>query len=291
VGEQRGGPPLVVVQVQFPDGEAPPLGNAWLAPRGSPPCRSGVEASAMMPDLLFGRPGLRELQFRQDQAERAGLMLAVPTVLDVDVLPGSLAGARRCLRLPVAEAEPRPEWTAPASFFLGAGVQTARPLGGAYADVGAGVLVDIYGGVWLGPARLRLDWLFGESSSPRAPPAGYDSLTAQLIGGALSVELFPVRAGRFGLGFNAGYEWLFTDFHAERGSAEWDEYHYAGPRGPRAMLRLGLVPAPPRWPGFSNQRDGWVLGVDLIAARWSGLGEPSRTVLGLGISADTGYWW
>jgi hypothetical protein len=291
VGEESLGRPLLLVQVKFAGGDAPAIGDAWLAPRDSPPCQTGVRAVGVRPDVWFAWPDVREMEFPGPEVDQSGLMAAVPTVIDLDILPSSLAGERRCLRLPVAEAQPAPEWTARSRGFFGAGFQLVRPRGGAYGDVGDGFLADLHGGVWVGPARLRLDWLFGESRTPRPPPAGYDSISAQLLGGALSLELFPIRAGRFGLGLNAGYEWLFTDFHATMNRNETDEYRFRGPRGPRVMLRLARVPPPPRWPGFSNRKDGWAISLDLIAARWSGLGPPPATVVGIGMSLDTGYWW
>lgn len=291
VGEQTLGPALVVVQVKFASSDIPAIGDVWLAPRGGARCQAGVRAVAVGPDPWFGWPGVREMSFRRDEVDAIGLMAAVPTVIDLDILPSSLTGERRCLRLPVAEAQHRPEWAAPSRWFLGTGVQSVFPRGGAYADVGYGFLVDLHGGIWVGPARLRLDWLFGQSRTPRPPPAGYDSIVAELLGGALSLELFPIRVGGIGLGVNVGYEWLFTDFHAEQGRNEWDEYHVRGPRGPRVMLRIGGVPSPSRWPGFSNRKDGWAMSLDLIAARWSGLDAPPATRVGIGISMDTGYWW
>jgi hypothetical protein len=289
IGEEPLGRPLVLVQVKFPGGEIRPIGDAWLAPAGSPRCQVGVRAVGARPDHLFAWPDVREMEFPQEAVDQGGLMLWVPTVIDLDILPENVAGTRRCLRLPVAEAQPRPEWAAPSRWFLGTGVQSVNVRGGAYGDVGAGFLMGFYGGVWVGPARLRLDWLFGQSRTPRPPPPGYDSIHAETLGGALSLELFPIRFGRFGLGLNAGYEWLFTDFHAEMGRTESDEYRFSGPRGPRVMLRLARVPAPPRWPGFSNRKDGWAISLDLIAARW--LGPPPATEIGIGLSADTGYWW
>jgi hypothetical protein len=291
IGESPVGRPLVVVNVKFEGGEIPPIGDAWLAPRGSPSGQAGVPAVGSRPDDWFAWPDVRQFEFPADAVDGSGLMLAVPTVIDLDILPKDLAGERHCLRLPVVEAQPAPEWTAPSRWFLGYGLQALRVRGGAYGDVGDGFLIDIHGGIWVGPARLRLDWLFGESRTPRPPPPGYDSLHAQTLGGALSVELFPIRFGRFGLGIGAGYEWLMTDFHADMGSTEFDEYHFRGPRGPRVMLRLARVPPPPRWPGFSNRKDGFAVSIDLIAARWSGLGPPPATVIGIGLSADTGYWW
>lgn len=267
VGEQTLGPPHVIVQVKFAGGDVPAIGDVWLAPRASAPCQTGARAVAVGPDAWFAWPDVREMAFPRNEVDARGLMFGVPTVIDLDILPSSLAGERRCLRLPVAEAQPRPEWAASSRWFLGTGVQSVHPQGGAYADIGDGFLIDLHGGIWVGPARLRLDWLFGQSGTPRPPPAGYDSIVAELLGGALSLELFPIRMGRFGLGLNVGYEWLFTNFHAEQDGNEWDEYDFSGPRGPRAMLRLGRVPSPSRWPGFSNRKDGWAISVDLIAAR------------------------
>lgn len=291
VGEESLGKPVTIVEVKFAGGELPPLGDAWLAPRGSPPCETGVKAVGVHPDAWFAWPNVREIAFPGDVVEQSGLMRAVPTVIDVDILPSSLAGARRCLRLPVAEAQPQPEWIAPSRWFLGMNVQTVHPVGGAYADIGNGLLIDFYGGVVVGPARLRLEWLFGQSRTTRPPPAGFDEVNAVFLGGALALEMFPIRLGSFGLGLNAGYQWLLTDFNASVGSNEWNEYRYGGPRGPRVMLRLARVPPPPRWPGFSNRKDGWAMSVDLIAARWSGLGPPPATTIGIGIGMDTGYWW
>jgi len=291
IGEETLGRPLVVVQVKFAGGEIPPMGDAWLAPRDSPPCQAGVKAVGARPDIWFAWPDVRQLEFPTEAVDQAGLMVSVPTVIDLDILPAAPAGERRCLRLPVAAAQPQPEWVAPSRWFFGTGFQTVNVRGTAYGDVGDGFLVDLHGGVWVGPLRLRLDWLAGGSSTPRPPPAGYDRIDVEIIGSALSLEMFPIRVGRFGLGLNAGYEWLMADFHAQMGSTEADAYRFSGPRGPRVMVRLARVPAPPRWPGFANRKDGWALSVDLIAARWSGLGPPPATEVGIGVSMDTGYWW
>jgi hypothetical protein len=269
---------------------APPLAAAWLAPEGSPRCAAGVRALENGSDPFSSEGTTRELTFDGSAVEAAGLIGRTPTVLDVEVLPTELAGPRRCLRLPLADATPEPAWAARSRWFLGTSLRLIAPAAGAHDDVGDGALFSFYGGVWLGPARLRLDWLIGDASTQHPSPTGYGRAEAELLGGAASIEWFPLRAGAFGLGVNLGYEWLRADFHATAGNNEWDDYAF-GPRGPRAMLRFARVPKAPTWPGFWNRRDGWAAGIDLSVARWTGPGSLAATFVGVGVGIDTGYWW
>ena len=242
------------------------------------------------PEPLSGDPTIRALDFDRAAVEAAGLVGRIPTVVDVDLLPTDLAGPRLCLRLPLTDASAPPAWSARSRWFLGMQLRMIVPVAGAHDEIGDGVLFGLYGGAWLGPARLRLDWLFGETSTEHPSPVSYGRAVVQLLGGAASVEWFPLRLAGFGLGANVGYEWLYADFYASAGGQEWNEYR-SGPRGPRAMLRLARVPRAPSWPGFSNRKDGWAAGVDLTVARWTGPDALDATFLGIGVGLDTGYWW
>jgi hypothetical protein len=280
----------VAAMLEFAGQQAPPLAGAWLAPEGSPPCSAGVRALENSPDPFSSLKTHRQLTFDRTEIEAAGLLEHVPTVLDVDVLPADLAGPRRCLRLPLTDATARPAWAARSRWFLGTELRLIAPVSGVHDEIGTGGVFGIYGGWWLGPVRLRLDWEFGEASTAHPGPAGYSKPVAELLGGAAAVEWFPLRVGHIGLGANVGYEWLFTDFAANMGKLETNEYG-SGPRGPRATLRLARVPAAPTWPGFWNRKDGWAAGFDLSVARWTGPGGLAATFVGIGVGLDTGYWW
>jgi hypothetical protein len=282
--------PQIAAFVQFADPQAPPLAAAWLAPEGSPRCSAGVHALENGPDPFSSERSRRELTFDRAAVEASGLVGHEPTVLDVDVLPADLAGPRRCLRLPLTDATAQPAWAARSRWFLGTGLRMITPVAGTHDAIGDGAVFSIYGGWWLGPARLRLDWEFGETSTAHPGPVGYSKPVAELLGGAAALEWFPLRVGSFGLGANLGYEWLFTDFAASMGKQEWNEYR-TGPRGPRAMLRLARVPAAPHWPGFWNRKDGWAAGFDFTIARWTGPDGLAATFFGVGVGLDTGYWW
>jgi hypothetical protein len=290
--------PKVFASVRFDTGsaagaagpQAPPIASAWLAPEGSPRCSAGVKALENGAEPLSGDRAVRVLGFDRAAVDAAGLVGGVPTVLDVDMLPTDLGGPRLCLRLPVTDATAAPAWSARSRWFLGMQLRMLAPVAGAHDELGNGALFSFYGGVWLGAVRLRLDWLFGETSTEHPAPPGYGRPEAELLGGAASVEWFPLRLGGFGLGANVGYEWLWTDFAANAGTQEWNEYRF-GPRGPCAMLRLARVSRAPAWPGFSNRNDGWAAGVDFTVARWQGPGGLDATFVGIGVGLDTGYWW
>jgi hypothetical protein len=284
--------PRIVAAVRFTGAgaAAPPLASAWLAVEGSPRCASGARALANGPDPWSADSAVRDLTFDRATVDESGLVGREPTVLDLDVLPFALDGPRLCVRVPLTDASARSAWSARTRWFLGTGLRLIAPVTGAHDELGDGVVFGLYGGVWLGPARLRLDGEFGQTSTAHPVPAGFGRPVAELLGGAASVEWFPLRLGHLGLGGNIGYEWLYSDFNATMGGAEWNEYR-SGPRGPRAMLRVARVPSAPRWPGFSNRRDGWAVGLDLSVARWTGPGALAATFVGLGVGLDTGYWW
>jgi hypothetical protein len=262
--------------------------NAWLTTPAASPCASGVPARAQQPGML--RAEERVLSFDAGAAGAAGLLGALPTVIDLDVVPGDPLGARRCVRLPITQATDTVEWRASPRWFVAAGLRSFEATRGPNA-VGGGTLVSFGGGMWLGPVRLRLDWLVGEATTDRPPPVGYSKSTAQLIGGDAAAEIFPLHLGPWGLGAQVGYEYLATDFTAQSGATETDVYDAHGPRGPRVALRLARLPQPRRWRGFAARPDSWSIGLDLFAARWSGVDGSSPLRYGLAIGGEWGRWW
>lgn len=153
-----------------------------------------------------------------------------------------------------------------------------------------GALFSLGGGVWVGPVRLRLDWLVGEAGTGRAPPAGYGNPGATLLGGDAAAEIFPIHVGHLGLGAQLGYEYLATDFHSQQGTSENDVY-YGGPRGPRVALRVAHLPEPHAWPGWEARPDHWSMGIDLFVARWTGVPGLAPMRYGIAFTGEWGRWW
>jgi hypothetical protein len=277
----------VNVALKTPAGER--TANAWLTTPATAPCSGGAPATSMSPGELHADE--RVLDFRQSAINAAGLFQNVPTVVDLDLAPGDPAGTRRCLRVPVADAAGGVEWRAWPRWFLAAGVRVIAgpPSAG---PIERALLVSFGGGIWLGPLRLRADWLVGQARTDRLPPPGYGDSNAQLIGGDVGAEIFPVHAGELGIGVQVAYEYLATDFNAARpdGSAS-DVYDGRGPQGPRVALRIARLPEPQSWPSFRARPDHWSLGIDLFAARWFGLPGVASTRYGIALDAEWGRWW
>jgi hypothetical protein len=262
--------------------------NAWLTTPAARPCSGGATPSSESPGAL--RADERVLSFDLRAPAAAGLLGALPTVLDLDLVPGDPAAARRCLRVSVSDPASGVEWEAWPRWFVATGLRVvgAPP---ASDPIHGGVLFSFGGGVWVGPVRLRLDWLVGEAGTDRPPPTGYGDARAQLIGGDAAAEIFPIHVGWLGVGVQAGYEYLATDFHAQQGSNESDSYDGHGPRGPRVALRIARLPAPRGWPAFRARPDHWSIGVDLFAARWTGLPGLAPMRYGIAIGGEWGRWW
>jgi hypothetical protein len=264
------------------------IANAWLTTPATTPCTGGVSPSSLAAGALHADERIAAFDLRAPAA--AGLFLQSPTVIDLDFVPGDPAGPRRCLRIGVTDAAPEVEWKAWPRWFVATGLRVIGAPSGP-DPVHGGVLFAFGGGVWLGPMRLRLDWLFGEADTSRVPPPGYVEPKAQLIGGDAAVEIFPLHVGWLGVGLQAGYEYLATDFSSQRGSSENDVYDGHGPRGPRVALRLARIPKPRHWPSFSARPDHWSIGLDLFAARWTGLPDLAPMRYGVALSGEWGRWW
>jgi hypothetical protein len=89
-----------------------------------------------------------------------------------------------------------------------------------------------------------------------------------------------------------GYELMVANFEAKAGSkttTEWTET--AGPRGPRAAIRLARLPWMPPWPSFRTRSDAWSIGVELFAAHWTGIAGDAAFHYGIALGAETGRWW
>jgi hypothetical protein len=267
------------------------IGDGRLTTPDLPPCASGVPASEQYPRAVHADQ--RSFDFDTGTVARAGLLARAPTLIDVDLLPAELGGTRRCLRLPVTSAgasAAAPEWVAFPRWFISTSLRTVGTGSGANA-VEAGALVSFGGGIWAGPVRLRLDWLFGEARTNRPPPPGFSTSRVQLLGGAAAAELFPLQIGPWAAGLQLGYEYLAVDFHSEAGSSSNDVYQARGAMGPRAALRLARLPWPRRWPGFRARHDAWSLAVDLYVARWTGVDGLAPMRYGIAFGAEVGKWW
>lgn len=275
------------VALKTPAGER--TANAWLTTPVTVPCSGGVAATSMSPGALHADE--RVLGFSQRMFDAAGLLGNVPTVVDLDLAPDDPAGTRRCLRVPVTDASGGIAWRAWPRWFLATGLRVVA--GPPNPDpIERALLVSFGGGIWLGPLRLRVDWLVGQARTDRLPPPGYGNSNAQLIGGDVGAEIFPLHVGELGIGVQVAYEYLATDFNASQSDGtESDVYDGRGPQGPRVALRIGRLPEPPSWPAFSARPDHWSLGIDLFAARWFGLPGTAPMRYGIALDAAWGRWW
>jgi len=276
------------VHVAMDGWPVPRIANAWLTTPATAPCSGGATPSSQSPSALHANE--RVLAFSLGVEGAGGLLRYFPTVIDLDLVPADPAAPRRCQRIAVTDAAGDVEWKAWPRWFTAAGMRVVgAPLA---ADPIRGVLlVSFGGGVWVGPVRLRLDWLVGGAGTSRPPPSGYDHPSAELIGGDVAAEIFPIHVGVLGVGVQAGYEYLATDFHAQQGSSENDVYDGHGPRGPRVALRMALLPHPRGWPAFQARPDHWSMGIDLFAARWTGLPGLAPMRYGVALSGEWGRWW
>jgi len=271
---------------------APPayrIGGAWLTDPGASPCSGGTASSSQSPGALHAEDRL--LAFVMPSAETADLGRSRPLVLDLDLVPGEPREARRCLRLPLTDGTADIQWRAWPRWFAAMGLRIIESPSDT-DPIRGGALFSLGGGVWVGPVRLRLDWLVGEAGTGRPPPPGYGNAGAALIGGDVAAEMFPIHLGRWtGIGLQLGYEYLATDFHSQQGSNENDVYDGRGPRGPRVALRIAHLAAPPAWPGFQARPDHWSMGIDLFVARWTGLPGLAPMRYGIAWTGEWGRWW
>jgi hypothetical protein len=264
------------------------VGGAWLTTPAAAPCTGGATASSQSPGAIHADD--RVLRFDLETTPAAGLLRASPTVMDLDLVPSDPTGARQCLRVPVTDGTNDVQWKARPRWFAAIGLRIiAAPPG--VDPIRGGTLVSFGGGAWLGPVRLRLDWLFGEAGTSQAPPPGYGNPTAQLIGGDVAAEMFPIHLGELGIGAQVGYEYLATDFNSQQGTNENDDYDGRGPRGPRVALRIARLPDPRGWSAFQARPDHWSMGIDLFAARWTGLPGLTPMRYGIAFSGEWGRWW
>jgi hypothetical protein len=262
--------------------------DAWLTSPATRPCQDGVPARAHAPGALRLRE--RDFEFDVDAVTGAGLLTSEPMVLDLMVLPAALSGARQCLRVPITTGNGREEWRAFPGWFLAMGLRHLATPSRA-STIESGTLISLGAGAFIGPLRLRVDWLFGEAGTNRPPPAGYQSMTAQLLGAGVAVEVFPLRFGAWGLGFQVGGEYLATDYHASESGDSHDTYVFHGPFGPRAGLRLARLPWPRSWSGFRARPDSWSMGIDLFVSRWFGLDGVAPIHYGFAVGGEWGRWW
>jgi hypothetical protein len=270
---------------------APPayrIGSAWLTNPAASPCSGGTSAAQQNPGALHAEDRL--LAFTLQSPERADLDRGRPLAMDLDLVPGDPSAPRRCLRVPLTDGTSEIQWRAWPRWFVAMGLRViASPSDS--DPIRGGALFSLGGGVWVGPVRLRLDWLVGGAGTGRPPPPGYGNPSATLIGGDAAAEMFPIHLGRWtGIGFQLGYEYLATDFHSEQGSNENDVYGN-GPRGPRLALRIAHLAEPPAWPGFQARRDHWSMGIDLFVARWTGLPGLAPMRYGIAWTGEWGRWW
>jgi hypothetical protein len=276
------------------DVEAPPGDRvtALLAAPAAAPCAGGIAPVEVGEDLTRTaryHAGRRGFQFDQAEVEASGLLREIPGVLDLDLLPADVGQPRRCLRVPIAGTEASEQWRGVPPWFIGVGVRAFVPSG--QSAIGAGWMFSTGGGIWLGRWRLRIDGLLGRATTARAPPAGFTELAANLLGGSVSAEAFLVRSARWGIGLQVGYELMVTIFEARAGTNTTEGTDTAGPRGPRAALRLARLPLIPSWPGFRTRSDAFSLGLDLYASHWTGIAGTANLHFGAALVAETGRWW
>jgi hypothetical protein len=270
---------------------APPayrIASAWLTGPGASPCSGGTAASSQGPGALHAEDRL--LAFALRSSDTADLAQGRPSMMDLDLVPGDPSAARRCLRVPLTDGTADPQWQAWPRWFAALGLRIIESPSDT-DPIRGGALFSLGGGVWVGPVRLRLDWLVGEAGTGRAPPPGYGNAGAALLGGDAAAEIFPIHIGQLGIGAQLGYEYLATDFHAQQGTNESDVYDAHGPRGPRVALRIVRLPEPHPWPGFRARPDHWSMGIDLFAARWTGLPGLAPMRYGIAFTGEWGRWW
>jgi hypothetical protein len=270
---------------------APPayrIGTAWLTRPDASPCSGGVAATSQSPGALHADD--RMLAFRLERSETAGLEQGRPLLMDLDLVPGDPSAARRCLRVPLTDGMADVQWRAWPRWFAATGLRIIASRSDT-DPIRGGALFSAGGGVWVGPVRLRLDWLVGEAGTGRPPPPGYGNASATLIGGDAAAEIIPIHVGHLGIGAQLGYEYLATDFHSQQGSTDNDVYDGHGPRGPRVALRITHLPEPHAWPGFQARPDHWSMGIDLFVARWTGLPGLAPMRYGIAFTGEWGRWW
>jgi hypothetical protein len=269
---------------------APPayrIGSAWLTNPEASPCFGGTAVSSQSPGALHAEDRL--LAFNLGSSETADLDQGHPVVMDLDLIPGDPSAARRCLRLPLTDGTADVQWRAWPRWFAAMGLRIMESPSDT-DPIRGGALFSLGGGVWVGPVRLRLDWLVGGAGTGRPPPPGYGNASATLIGGDAAAEIFPIHVGRLGIGAQLGYEYLATDFQSQQGSNENNAYGN-GPRGPRVALRIAHLPEPHAWPGFQTRVDHWSMGIDLFVARWTGLPGLAPMRYGIAFTGEWGRWW
>ena len=276
----------VAVAVRAPPGLR--VASAWLTTPTASPCAGGAAATSQSPGAIHADD--RVLGFNLLTSGAADLLRAHPTVIDLDLVPAEPTAARRCLRVPLTDGTGDVQWRAFPRWFAASGVRIVGAPSGA-DPIEGGFLFSLGGGVWLGPVRLRLDWLVGEAGTSRVPPPGYDHPSAELIGGDVAAEIFPIHLGQLGIGAQLGYEYLATDFHSQQGTNESDVYDGHGPRGPRLALRIARLPELHGWPGFAARPDHWSMAIDLFVARWTGLPGLTPMRYGVALGGEWGQWW
>jgi hypothetical protein len=265
------------------------LTSPRLALTSSVPCESGVPAMAT---FHSGRraptdpmeAGFLETGFTRDAVDRGRLLRWDPTSLDLKVLYAEAPAG--CLRVPLVDAAPAPQWIDVPTWSAGMGLRLVAPFQRIYGvDLATSFVLRF--GRWLGPVRLRTELALGGALAHAQNP----NLTGYSYGAGLVADYLLLSSGSFGLAATAGYDVTGISFSANIDAYSHEGAGFAGPiYGPRAGLSFAWLPVPSPGGVFRARPDGKSSTLEIFGAALSSQDRDAATgALWFMWSADLGW--